>query len=145
MSDSDKDKQKKTTGQVRHEPGGRAVWQWAVESGKHAIDSTSRLLQRLDLSNLRLLEEDERLAAKRAAEEAARAADPDKPVPTYGGPAEKDAATQAKQTFDPYNSRTPVGRGLPPEKPKAPPKPRITQPVRPATKKTGFLGKLFGK
>lgn len=145
MSDSDNDRKPKGTGRVRHEPGGRAVWQWAVESGKHAIDSTSRLLKRLDLSGLRILEEDERLAARRAADEAAGKVDPSKAVPTFGGEAEKDSPAEAKQTFDPYNSRTPVGRGLPPPKAKAPPKPRITQPVRPATKKSGFFGKLFGK
>jgi len=29
---------------VRHDSRGNAVWQWAVDTGKHAIDSTSRLL-----------------------------------------------------------------------------------------------------
>jgi hypothetical protein len=144
MSDSDKDKTPKSSGQVRHDPGGRAVWQWAVDSGRHAIESTSRLLQKLDLSHLRLLEDDEREAAKRAAEEKAGAAESAKPIPTYGGPAESDAAAAARRSFDPYNSRTQVGRGLPPAKPKEPPKPRITQPVRPE-KKPGFLGKLFGR
>jgi hypothetical protein len=144
MSESDKDKTPKASGKVRHDSGGRAVWQWAIDSGRHAIESTSLLLKKLDLSHLRLLEDDEREAAKRAAEEQASGAKSDQPIPTFGGPAESDAAAEARRTFDPYNSRTPVGRGLPPAKPKEPPKPRVTQPVVPA-KKPGLLGKLFGK
>jgi hypothetical protein len=30
------------------------VWQWAVDSGKEAIDSTSRLLKRLEVPGLKL-------------------------------------------------------------------------------------------
>lgn len=143
--DDNQDGEQKPSGRVRHEPGGRAVWQWAVDSGKHAIDSTSRLLKRLDLSALRLVDEEERQAARRAAEEGAEASTP-KSVPSFGGPAETDSAAQARRSFDPYNSRTPVGRGLSPPKPKEPPKPRITQPVRPKPEdKAGLLGRLFGK
>jgi hypothetical protein len=122
------------------------VWQWAVESGKHALDSTSRLLKRLDISQLRLVDEEERQAAKRAAEELAKGPGPDRPPDTFGGPIEKDSPVQARRGFNPYDSRTPTGRGLSPPKPKEPPKPRITQPVRPKPgDKPGLLGRLFGK
>jgi hypothetical protein len=41
-------------GGVRHDSRGNAVWQWAVDSGKQALDSTSRLLKRLDVPGLKL-------------------------------------------------------------------------------------------
>jgi hypothetical protein len=39
-------------GTVQHDKRGNAVWQWAVDTGKHAVDSTSALLRRLDLPGL---------------------------------------------------------------------------------------------
>ena len=139
MSDSDKHKQQKPSGRVRHDPGGRAVWQWALDSGKHAIESTSRLLKKLDLSHLRILDDDE----KPGESSGGTGRDTGKSVPTFGGKREADPATNNRQSFDPYNSRTPVGRSAMREKPRTPPKPRITQPVRPA-KKPGFFARLFG-
>jgi hypothetical protein len=140
------DGEQKPSGRVRHEPGGRAVWQWAVDSGKHAIDSTSRLLKRLDISQLRLVEDEEREAARRAAEELAQGSAPAQPPPAFGGPVEKDSGVQARRSFNPYDSRTPVGRGISPHAPKPPPRPRITQPARTKPEdKPGLLGRLFGK
>src|SRR5262245_33857430 len=63
MSASDKDDPSKPSGRVRHDSGGRAVWEWAVESGKHAIDSTSALLKKLELSGLRLMDDKKKAAA----------------------------------------------------------------------------------
>jgi hypothetical protein len=45
----DGDKKPPKVGRVRHDASGRAIWEWAADTGKHAIDSTSRLLKRLDL------------------------------------------------------------------------------------------------
>jgi hypothetical protein len=41
-------------GAVQHDARGNAVWQWAVDTGKQAIESTSRLLRRLELPGLSL-------------------------------------------------------------------------------------------
>jgi hypothetical protein len=143
MPDTDKDKQHKPTGKVRHDPGGRAVWQWAIDSGKHAIESTSRLLKKLDLTSLQFLDYDEVEKQEKADRE--RTQDPDRPIPTFGGEREQDPLAGKRQGFNPYDSRMPVGRGATSSKPKpkSPPRPRITQPVRPA-KKHGFLARLFG-
>jgi hypothetical protein len=141
MADADKDKQHKPTGKVRHDPGGRAVWQWAIDSGKHAIESTSRLLQKLDLTSLQFLDYDE--VKKQEQQDAARTENPERPIPTFGGEREQDPLASKQRGFDPYNTRVPMGRGALPNKPKAPPKPRITQPVRPA-KKPGLFARLFG-
>ena len=48
------DKSGQNPGGVRHDARGNAVWQWAVDTGKHAIDSTSRLLKRLEVPGLKL-------------------------------------------------------------------------------------------
>lgn len=113
-------KEKQPLGRVRHDKGGRAIWEWAVESGKHAIESTSMLLKKLDISGLHLTD------------------DPDADKPGEPGPGAPGGG------FNPYDTRTPTGRGAAtPLPPKAPPKPRITQPPR-QQKKPGFFGRLFG-
>ncbi len=145
MSAPENDNKPKTSGRVRHDAGGRAVWEWAVDSGKHAIDSTSRLLKRLDLSGLHLLDhppkkEDPEAAAAPPAE----VASPPPKVPTFGGKREQDPLVHSRQSFNPYDSRSPVGRGVPPKKPAvAPTKARVTQPGKEARK--GLLARLFGK
>src|SRR5882762_9228169 len=53
--DDDKtDKKPDGPGGVQHDARGNAVWQWAVESGRHAIEATSQLLRRLDVPGLKL-------------------------------------------------------------------------------------------
>jgi len=48
------DKTKPLIGGVQHDARGNAVWQWATETARHAVASTSQLLRRLDLSSLSL-------------------------------------------------------------------------------------------
>jgi hypothetical protein len=140
MSASGKDDPPKPSGRVRHDSGGRAVWEWAVDSGRHAVDSTSALLKKLELSGLRLMDDKEKEAAKEAEEEVPLG-DPDTEIPTFGGDRETDPH-RGKRGFNPYNSRLAAERKT--GKPTPPPKPRITQPVRPA-KKPGFFARLFGR
>jgi hypothetical protein len=150
VSGPDKDKPQVRSGKVRHEPGGRAIWEWAIESGRHAIDSTSRLLKKLDITSLRVLGDDEKPWKDEGGGTAGRdpPAKPEetKPViPTFGGPRENDPLGQQRKSFNPYDSRSPTGRGAaPPSRPAAAPRPRITQPVRPA-KKPGVFARMFGK
>jgi len=56
MSEHDPNDPKKPGG-VKHDSRGNAVWQWAADTGRHAIDSTSRLLKRLDVPGLKIDEE----------------------------------------------------------------------------------------
>jgi hypothetical protein len=53
MNDT-KDQTPKKPGSVKHDARGNAVWQWAAESGRHAIESTSRMLKRLEVPGLAL-------------------------------------------------------------------------------------------
>jgi hypothetical protein len=132
--DKNKDESTKPAGRVRHDSTGRAVWEWAAESGRHAIDSTSRLLKRLDLPGLTLADDEKK--KKRTQEEEAGKPAP----PTFGGAREADAAANTRRSFDPYDTRTPLKPAAP--KPAAKPAARITQPVR---KKPGFFARLLGR
>ncbi|MDE2262156.1 MAG: hypothetical protein KGL45_06515 [Gammaproteobacteria bacterium] len=40
------------SGRVRHDDRGNAVWDWLKETGRNAIESTSRLLKKLELPQL---------------------------------------------------------------------------------------------
>jgi hypothetical protein len=140
-SNDNKDSSPKPAGRVRHDSSGRAIWEWAAESGRHAIDSTSALLKRLDLPGLTLAD-DEKKKQKRerkAREATEREADTKPAIPTFGGPREEDPVARTRRSFNPYDTRVPAKR----VEPKVQPKPvaRITQPVR---KKRGFLARIFG-
>ena len=42
------------SGRVRHDDRGNAVWDWLKETGRNAIESTSRLLRKLELPQLKV-------------------------------------------------------------------------------------------
>ena len=141
------------SGRVRHDAGGRAVWEWAVDSGRHAIESTSRLLKRLDLPGIGLLDEQqEKKKLEEAARQAARetggnpygeeAATPKRLIPTFGTKSEDDPLAGRRRSFNPYDKGAPPKRAS--SRPPSKPVPRITQPVRPA-KKPGILARLLGR
>ncbi len=44
-------------GRIVHDSRGNAVWDWVKETGRIAIESTSRLLKRLELPNLKTEEQ----------------------------------------------------------------------------------------
>jgi hypothetical protein len=135
--DSPKNSSKDTqpAGRVKHDASGRAIWEWAAETGKHALDSTSRLLKRLDLPGLKLADE-----PKQQQKEPELPADlpHDKAVPTFGGQREKDPLAHNRKSFNPYDNRTPIKRALP----KTPAPPRATQPPAP---RPGLLARIFGR
>jgi len=41
-------------GSVKHDSRGNAVWNWAVSLGKEALESTSRLLKKLEVPELKV-------------------------------------------------------------------------------------------
>jgi hypothetical protein len=124
-------------GRVRHDKSGRAIWEWAVDTGRHALDSTSRLLKRLDNPGL-TLEEDEK---KKAQDTGAGVSDKKAP-PTFGGPREADPRAGKTRGFNPYDSRSPPPRRTPPTSGQAA-RPAVNQQKTPA-KKPGLLSRLFG-
>jgi hypothetical protein len=112
-------------GQIKHDASGRAVWEWAADTGRNAIDSTSRLLKRLDIPGLKL-QDDEKDKETETAE-------------AFGGPVEKDPVSGRKGSFNPYDNRAPAKRSAP-AKPVAKP---VIKPIAPQ-KKSGFFARLFG-
>jgi len=141
----DPNDKKNPAGRVKHDAGGRAIWEWAVDTGRHALDSTSRLLKRLDLPGLSLLDEEQEKKKKAEDEErAAREAGSnpyDNDVPTFGGPRETDPMAGARKSFNPYDNRAPAKRSTP----KPAPRPSVAAPpVRPKDK-PGLLSRLFGR
>jgi hypothetical protein len=65
MKDSQNDtvRSAKPTGKVRHEKTGKAVWDWAPQTGRFAAATTSRILRRLDIKTLAIESEAETRAA----------------------------------------------------------------------------------
>jgi hypothetical protein len=43
-----------TSGRVVHDSRGNAVWQWVKDTGRHAIESTSALLKKLEVPELKV-------------------------------------------------------------------------------------------
>ncbi len=137
------DEAPKPAGRVRHDSTGRAIWEWAADSGRHALESTSLLLKRLELPGLSLADDDKKKeeaeAANAAAADSGRNAGAGQNARKSGNPGEQDPASHSRRSFNPYDTRTPVMRVAPKPKPK--PVARVTQPPR----KQGFLARLFGK
>jgi hypothetical protein len=139
---------------VRHDASGRAVWEWAAETGRNALDSTSRLLKRLELPGLSLADDDKEMADAADATDA-RDEPPDKPpaaspppVPTFGGARESDPLGPGRGSFNPYDNRAPVKKVAPAASSKAAARPASKAPTLPQKKpadKPGFFSRLFGK
>jgi hypothetical protein len=142
-----KDDKNAKVGRVKHDASGRAIWEWAAETGKHALDSTSRLLKRLELPGLSL------------AEDPKDKAKPDDKG-AYGGPKENDPL-KGRQSFNPYETKAPPKIQAPPPSarpvppPAAKPAPTAARPVPPprpltqeeqeAETRIGPIGRLFGR
>lgn len=148
MPSEDNQTESQRAGRVRHDASGRAIWEWAVDTGKHALDSTSRLLKRLELPGLKLEEDVPKKTEDEPPAPGSRTPD-GRPIPTYGGPREADPLANSRQSFNPYDNRTPVKRGAAAAKPATPAgKPGAARagaapPARP--KKPGLLARLFGR
>jgi hypothetical protein len=88
--------QENSGGKVVHDARGNAVWQWVKDTGRHAIESTSALLKKLEVPELKV--EDHKDSNELRLEDE---------VDPGGG-------------YDPYGSRVGTRRSPPP--PKNPPK-----------------------
>jgi hypothetical protein len=93
------DKSEPGPGGVQHDARGNAVWQWAVDSGKQALDSTSRLLKRLEVPGLKLEgDTSERKGPGAAPAPAARGAAQSKSAPSGSAASKPDRQTG----YNPY-------------------------------------------
>lgn len=138
MSAPEDEKKPRPSGRVRHDTGGRAVWEWAVESGRHAIESTSRLLKKLDIAGLSLADDEDKKKQARDAGTNPYGEDAP-PAPGRG----VDPVGSSKRGFDPYDNRAPPKRGASRPTPR-PAASRVTQPPREG-RKPGLLARLLGR
>ena len=51
---ADKNAPPGTGGRVVHDSRGNAVWQWVKDAGRHALESTSALLKKLEVPDLKV-------------------------------------------------------------------------------------------
>ena len=138
-------------GKISHDARGNAVWQWGSGTIRQTLDSTSKMLKRLEVPGLSLLDdpkdEDQPKVDPLEALKAQREAGFD----PYEG-RQENAATQHKPATHPAAAR-PQPAARPAPRPAAPPRPAASPrppaaPVRPPeapAKKPSFFGKLFGK
>jgi hypothetical protein len=49
------------SGRVKHDSRGNAVWNWAAQAAKDALESTSRLLKRLEIPGMKVEEKPKEL------------------------------------------------------------------------------------
>jgi hypothetical protein len=96
---------------VRHDARGNAVWQWAVESGRHLMESTSLMLKRLEVPGLKLEDEANTQEKKTVA----------KP--------EINAGPASSAGYDPYGNKRVAQTSTPRPRP-APTKPAEAPPPR---------------
>jgi hypothetical protein len=123
------DKIKPLLGGVQHDARGNAVWQWATETARHAVASTSQLLRRLDVSSLSLeeLKEDKQPPntpktpkSQAKPSPSPTRATPGKPAAPGNSPApgKPTAAAPREHGFNPYD-RSVSARAAPQKKPPA--------------------------
>jgi hypothetical protein len=120
------DKTKPLIGGVQHDSRGNAVWQWATETARHAVASTSQLLRRLDVSSLSLEELKEDKPPPNTPKSQAKSSPsptrvaPGKPAAPGNSPAPGKPPTVAprERGFNPYD-RSVSARAAPLKKPPA--------------------------
>jgi hypothetical protein len=124
LTKSHKSKPDKPTpliGGVKHDARGNAVWQWATETARHAVASTSQLLRRLDVSSLSLEELQDDQQPPKSPKSPQTASKPNAPAkPPPGGPAAAGkpvAAAPRERGFNPYDGAAIVRAAAPRKQP----------------------------
>jgi len=136
------DQPPKKPGGVKHDSRGNAVWQWAAESGRHALESTSRLLKRLEVPGLELEEDKPKAAKPLAVPEGQAKQSPVKPVAPQ--PPQRAQPPDPVRGYDPYGGR--LDSPGPARKPAARPAADVARkPAAAPADRRSLLSRLFRK
>ena len=60
-TESSAPRDKTAAGRVVHDSRGNAVWQWVKDTGRHALESTSALLKKLEIPELKVEDKNDEL------------------------------------------------------------------------------------
>ncbi len=107
---------------MKHDARGNAVWQWATETARHAVASTSQLLRRLDVSSLSLEELNEDEHVPKTSKSQAKA-----PTTRPAAPAKAAAPPSRERGFNPYDGAA-IARAATQKKPQPAPVKRVSAP-----------------
>jgi hypothetical protein len=113
------DRERRAAGQVQHDSRGNAVWQWAADTARTAMASTSQLLKKLDLSGLSLESDEREEPRPRARVRSVKPAPKPVSAPKTAQGEDKPALTLDTRKpkvggFDPYSSDAGVIKKKPP-------------------------------
>lgn len=151
-------KRRRVAGGVSHDDRGNAVWQWAADSGRQLLDSTSTLLKRLEIPGLSIEGEDSAAGKKSGAGQQGRQDFDTKELRLESGPGSDEGYNPygTTQQREPPKGVHPALRGTRP----APARPPASAPakrapqaaVKPAVSgkpaapgKPGLLARLLGR
>ena len=141
----DKDRPKADpAGRVAHDARGHAIWQWAGSATRQALETTSRMLKRLEVPGLKLL--DDETAHNATPEEKARALKAQRLregfSPYESAPGPKSGARPAPRTAPakPSPARPAPSRPAPAAKPSV-----QRPPPRPEPARRSLFSRLFGR
>jgi hypothetical protein len=110
-----------TSGQVKHDDRGNAVWHWAADTARTAINSTSQLLRKLDVSSLSLESESKDreepdlpqtpTSSSAASSESAKALQIEETTPTKARPKAGTSKIDTRgRGFNPYSTNAGTGK-----------------------------------
>jgi hypothetical protein len=102
-------------GRVVHDERGNAVWNWAKETGRSSLDSTSALLKKLNIADLKIEGQADEVPPAKA--------------PTERAPGKQNAPRDVGGGYDPYDQKVAV------KKPTAPVGPVGRPQFKPQPKK----------
>jgi hypothetical protein len=110
--DKRSEREQRNSGQVQHDDRGNAVWQWAADTARTAMASTSQVLRKLDLTGLSL-ESDQPTETSQAEPGARNPGQPERASQRSTSDNKKRGVDSRKGGFDPYSTNAGTAKRAP--------------------------------